>query len=725
MRENGINRPAVVIGFTYFAALLFATFLGAHNTPYALVALLLTLAICFLFRQHRARPALMLALFTAAAALSVFTMLSWFTVIPAERYLGNTYRIQATIDSEPECRYGNFYYKARVTHIEEPKQDVDFTIRLSHGEALNAKVGDTVSCTAKFVAFQDDFGLSSRTSQLADGKVLAAYISDYESVSVTPAAKRPLSYYGSAVRAQVRDKLLRAYPKAEGSVLCAMLLGLRNDLSDTLTDAYHAAGASHILVISGMHMAIIAQFALGALGFFGIRRRWAAGISIVFVLAFMVISGMSATVVRSGIMQIILLFGLLIGRQADPLNSLAIAVLCLTLQNPFCVGDISLLLSLSATLGILSLSPRMLAFCTARIHTPRRQMRVKRLLSPVAASLGAILGALPVQLYVFGTVNLNSVVTSLLVLYASVWLIRFGALAAICLYVPFLVPAAAPFVFISGLLAKYQNAVVFWIADYLPGTAEISGAYLPAAVLIGVLFLALAILLCGKRRVPAAVYVLTACILFSGMAANEWLNGGRTRVLVFDAEYAQCTALIEGHRASVLDCSGNGYEVCDVLQDYGVQTVDFLHVQTSESSVRCAERIAAVFPVSAVVQPDTVYFPLDGAAHSVYHYGCTGQMPGGTPFTISSGGGLIRFEVCGQSVVLEGKAGGYEAESADIRITQNLKSPVHSPFTVLKTNDIMEETAQVLPVGNYILTGEHELVCLDFEADGRYTILGG
>ncbi|MGN0479013.1 MAG: ComEC/Rec2 family competence protein [Hominenteromicrobium sp.] len=725
MWEKGISRPAAVIGFTYFAALLLTAFLGAHNTPYVLGALLIALLLCFFSRQHRSRPALVLALFTAAAATAVFTLLSWFSVLPVERYIGNTYRIQAVILSEADHDYGNFYYKARVTRIEEPDQAVDFTIRLSHGEALNAEVGDTLSCTVKFVAFEDRFGLSSRTAQLAGGKVLAAYITDYGSVSITPAAKKPLAYYSSAVRAQVRDRILRAYPKAEGSVLCAMLLGLRNDLSDSLSDAYRAAGASHILVISGMHMAIIAQFALGVLSLFGIRKRWAAGLSVLFVLAFMVISGMSATVVRSGIMQIILLFGLLIGRQADPLNSLAIAVLCLTLQNPFCVGDISLLLSFSATLGMLVLSPRMLAFCTKRIRNPRRRIRLSRLLAPVTVSAGAILGALPVQLYAFGTVNFNAIVTALLVLYASAWLIRFGILAALCLSVPFLAPAAAPFVLLSGLLAKYQNAVVFWIADHLPGTLEISGAYLPAAVLICLLFFALAVLLCGRYGTPAAVYVLAACILLSGMAANEWLNGSRTRIMMLDSDYAQCTALIEGHSASVLSCSGNGSKVRDTLKDYGVRTIGFLLVSSEESAIRCAETLADAFPISAAAVPDTVCFPAVGTDTVNYHYGCTGKLPNGTEYTVSADGGRVRFSVCGKTVVLENQNGGYEACSADILITENMWGLAEAPFTVLKTDAIIEEAAADLPAGDYILTSEHELLCLDFEADGRYTILGG
>ncbi len=378
-----VSRPAVWLGFSYFAALLLATFLGAGITPYLAAALFLALCAVLLLRMYRTHPAVLLMLLSATAGMVVFSVLSWLNVLPAERYIGNTYRIQATIESDGEHSYGRYYYKARLHCIEDTEQAVDFSIRLSHGEALRAEIGDGIACTAHFVAFEDGGGLSSRTSQLADGKLLAAYITDYESISIVPAKEKTPAWWCALIRNSVRDKLLSAYPKAEGSVLCAMLLGLRDDISDTATVAYRSAGASHILVISGMHMAIIAQFALSALCFFGIRRRYAAGLSILFVLGFMIISGMSVTVVRSGIMQILLLLGLITGRTADPLNSLAVAVLFLTVSNPFYVGDVSLLLSFFATLGIIQLSPRMMKALTAKITSDRRKEHAVRLLSPL------------------------------------------------------------------------------------------------------------------------------------------------------------------------------------------------------------------------------------------------------------------------------------------------------------------------------------------------------
>ena len=343
MENPDIDRPAVHIGFPFFAALFVASFFGAPFAAASAVLLFAAVFLLFLFKQHRQRPNFVLSLIATAAAFAVFAVAMNLFVLPTERYDGGTYTISGIVESFLTKSNGRFYYKLHVTHIDEPVQDVDFSVRLSYSEAFPAEIGDTVTCEAKFFAFEDSLGLSPRTSWLADNMVLSAYVTDYESVQVTPAEKRPFSYYVNQIRTHFHNLILENYPKAEGSVLSAMLLGLRDDMETKLVSAYKKAGASHILAISGMHMAILTQFTLGFLGLLGLKRRPAALVSAVFTLLFMFVSGLSASVVRSGIMQLILLFGILLGRQAEPLNSLAVAVLTMSLLNPFCAGDVSLL----------------------------------------------------------------------------------------------------------------------------------------------------------------------------------------------------------------------------------------------------------------------------------------------------------------------------------------------------------------------------------------------
>ena len=692
MENPDIDRPAVHIGFPFFAALFVASFFGA---PFAAVSAVLLFAAVFLlllFKQHRQRPNFVLSLIAAAAAFTVFAVAMHLFVQPTERYDGGTYTVTGNVESFLTKSNGRFYYKLHVTHIDEPVQDVDFSVRLSHSEAFPAEIGDTVTCEAKFFAFEDSLGLSPRTSWLADNMVLSAYVTDYGSVQVTPVEKRPFSYYVNRIRTHFHNLILENYPKTEGSVLSAMLLGLRDDMETELVSAYKKAGASHILAISGMHMAILTQFTLGFLGLLGLKRRPAALVSAVFTLLFMFVSGLSASVVRSGIMQLILLFGILLGRQAEPLNSLAVAVLTMSLLNPFCAGDVSLLFSFSATLGIILLAPRITKAVTKNIRKPQRKAHLAKLVSAFSVSLSAVLFTAPLQLYLYGTVQFVSVLTSLLALEISAWLLRFGLIAALLLAVPVLSPCAAPFVFLSGICVKAQNFIITLIAEHIPGTLRISGKYLPVTVL-----------LCG-------------------MGANALLNQSAARLVVFRTDYAACTAIITNISAEVLGCSGNAASVETALRANGAEQITLLHVQPDEKSIRCAEKLAQLFEVKQSLVPDTVYYPAENAAF--YDFSYVGALPSGS-FTVTDGGETVTFTVNGTEIYLETKRSTSLSHDTDILVTEKPQSTVSAPFTILKTNGIIEDTEASLSPGAYLFMTEHESIRLDFDERGTYTVYGG
>lgn len=721
MENSDIDRPAVHIGFPFFAALFVASFFGAPFAAVSAVLLFAAVFLLFLFKQHRQRPNFVLSLIATAAAFAVFAAAMHLFVLPTERYDGGTYTVTGNVESFLTKSNGRFYYKLHVTHIDEPVQDVDFSVRLSHSEAFPAEIGDTVTCEAKFFAFEDSLGLSPRTSWLADNMVLSAYVTDYESVQVTPAEKRPFSYYVNQIRTHFHNLILENYPKAEGSVLSAMLLGLRDDMETELVSAYKKAGASHILAISGMHMAILTQFTLGFLGLLGLKRRPAALVSAVFTLLFMFVSGLSASVVRSGIMQLILLFGILLGRQAEPLNSLAVAVLTMSLLNPFCAGDVSLLFSFSATLGIILLAPRITKAVTKNIRKPQRKAHLAKLVSAFSVSLSAVLFTAPLQLYLYGTVQFVSVLTSLLVLEISAWLLRFGLIAALLLAVPILSPCAAPFVFLSGICVKAQNFIITLIAEHIPGTLRISGKYLPVTVVICILFFTLSMLL-YRRKNKALPCVLTVCILLCGMGANALLNQSAARLVVFRTDYAACTAIITNTSAAVLGCSGNAASVETALRANGAEQIDLLHVQPDEKSIRCAEKLMQLFEVEQILAPSTVYYPAKNTAF--YDFASSGALSSGN-FTVTDGGETVTATVNGTEIYLENKRSTSLAHSTDILVTEKPQSAVSAPFTILKTDGIIKDTEASLSPGAYVFTAEHESLRLDFDEDGTYTVYGG
>lgn len=82
MENPDIDRPAVHIGFPFFAALFVVSFFGA---PFAAVSAVLLFAAVFLlllFKQHRQRPNFVLSLIATAAAFAVFAVECIYSCCP-------------------------------------------------------------------------------------------------------------------------------------------------------------------------------------------------------------------------------------------------------------------------------------------------------------------------------------------------------------------------------------------------------------------------------------------------------------------------------------------------------------------------------------------------------------------------------------------------------------------------------------------------------------------
>lgn len=122
---------------------------------------------------------------------------------------------------------------------------------------------------------------------------------------------------------------------------------------------FRDSGISHLLAVSGTHIVILTGFVMLLLrrlkGKIWIKNLIAAG----FVFFFMALTGFTPSVVRAGIMMLVVLFGGILRRQSDPLNSLGLSALLLTVPNPYAAAGIGLLMSFSATLGIILLAGRL------------------------------------------------------------------------------------------------------------------------------------------------------------------------------------------------------------------------------------------------------------------------------------------------------------------------------------------------------------------------------
>lgn len=159
------------------------------------------------------------------------------------------------------------------------------------------------------------------------------------------------------------DSILTTFVEGKNQygVANAMILGQRDDLSNDLMQAYSAAGAIHVLSVSGLHVGVIYAVLLWFLGFLMKKGKWEKNILfwsiflILWIYAF--ITGLSSPVLRSTIMFSIFLFATIFQRNKDAYNTTAFSAFCLLLYNPNFLFNVGFQLSYLAVFGMIFFQP--------------------------------------------------------------------------------------------------------------------------------------------------------------------------------------------------------------------------------------------------------------------------------------------------------------------------------------------------------------------------------
>lgn len=246
------------------------------------------------------------------------------------------------------------------------------------------------------------------------------------------------------------------------AVVAAMALGDRSALTKELKETYSKTGASHVLALSGLHLGII--YAL--LSMLVVGRRWQMITQVATLLsiwAFVFLTGMSASVVRSAIMLTVYALLALGHRQKMSVNTLAFTAIVMLLVTPKALFDVGFQMSFMAVFSILLFVPLFYRPFSAEYLMTHRA--VSWLWGIVAVSVAAQIGVAPLIAYYFGRFSCYFLLTNFIVIPAAT-LILYLALGT--LLIPSLGVVLASMV---GLL----NTTLLYIAT-IPG-ATIEGLH--------------------------------------------------------------------------------------------------------------------------------------------------------------------------------------------------------------------------------------------------------
>jgi competence protein ComEC len=239
------------------------------------------------------------------------------------------------------------------------------------------------------------------------------------------------------------------------ALLRGMVLGQDHAFGDEQEDAYRRSGLSHLVAASGQNVALVAAMVIGLGALIGVRRSWRLAGAIGAVVLYVPLAGAGPSIRRAGVMGVLTLLALALGRIADRWWALLMAGLVTVLVDPFSPEQLGWQLSFAAVLGLLLLVDP-LAAAAERTGLPRWVGQA------LAVPVGAAIATAPVLAASVGGVSLTSLAANVIVepLVAPItWLGLSAALLG-----PEARPVSGWAVGAVGPLLDWINGVAVWAA---------------------------------------------------------------------------------------------------------------------------------------------------------------------------------------------------------------------------------------------------------------------
>lgn len=604
-----MKRPMLLVGFTYLAALVAATYFSIEITKYAIITSLILFICSLLIKSIRSKKILPIAFLTAAIAFIMYSVFTYVKVKPIEQLDGKDVVVSGRICELPYQAYNRYYYVIETDRVDFEGANQNIKLRVSMSKALDADLYDRITGKVHMFLPTDDGGFSSKSYYASKGMHMLSYLYEYEDYKVEPQQNKPIYYYFLKSRYNLIESIRTLLPKKQASVAVGVLLGDKYLLDEDVKSNFRDVGISHILAVSGLHTSVVAAVVFALLKATKLPRRYVIFLTCISIVCFMALTGFSASVMRAGIMLIVFYIGELFYTKADSLNSLGIATLLLTVFNPFSAGDMGLLLSVTATLGIILFEgyfEEIIKHLSDKLKYGSKI--INKIAGVISVTISATIATMPIVVLSFGKISLISIVSNILVVLPAMIMMIFVFMAAILYLITPLKFMAFPIALLSGMLINY----ITWCVDILAKIpfASISTRQPMILFWLGAtcVLVAVALILCEKYKFLKLSGILSIIILFVGTLSYQILDRGVTHLALLDTGNG-CSAVIsrDGH-ASVLSCGGDDIKSSKIqyyLDSQNVSNIDYLLLgDFDDKTSNYAKNVVEEFEPYYIVMPN-------------------------------------------------------------------------------------------------------------------------
>ena len=234
------------------------------------------------------------------------------------------------------------------------------------------------------------------------------------------------------LRVYLQNRIMSWMPGDLGGLASGILLGGNQLLSYDTRQNFTRDGLSHIIAASGFNVVMVSGW-LAVLGRKLKRKRLMIFFGLLGTILYMLLAGLSASIIRAGIMSILSFTALIYGRKSDAIWSLVISAVMMILVNPWYILDIGFQLSVMATLGVLlSTGNELKTIFTVQLFT------------------------IPLILHHFGQLSIVAPLANILVIWTVPYIMQLTALGLI-------IP---PVLYLAWPLLSYMLFVANWLSRW-------------------------------------------------------------------------------------------------------------------------------------------------------------------------------------------------------------------------------------------------------------------
>ncbi len=605
-------RKMAGIGFSYLAGLFFASFLHSAACIYIGISVIAVTVLYLVIQKRNRFAALCICSVSFAAGSIYYGVYSSAVYEDIVRYDGYDVKLEGSIVSFNEYGGDMSSYTIKGIINDDVKAEVN-----CFADSAECSIGDNVSITSKAHKLSDTYTFPAESYYKAKGIYLE--ISDLSDFEIIEDNSFSLYRTVDSYRKYIFSVINKILPDDESSVISAILLGEKSGIADYQTALMFRAGIGHIMAVSGAHLAIVCAFFQIIISRLPLNKYFRFILLMLPVLAFVLLAGMSGSVIRSAVMVIIVYSSQLFRRQADTFNSLGIAVILLTLPCPFAVKDASFLMSAGGVFGIGVIAPEIIRLIedyinskTNRKHDSsggKSRFRFGKASYSLISCACTTCVLFPVSFLFFDEISVISPVSNLLLIPLCTFIMVCGLIVTVSGGLYFI---AYPVLKTAGICCR----VVIIISEFI---GNLRFSYIP----LGYDFIRYVIIVCFLVIIAGAlimrhfksVTVLSLCLFSFSMAVisiYKFIPDGSVTAAVLKEKSSSVLIIHDKKTASIVDLNRGGKSADSAvkyLNKLGIYEIDSLCLNAdSLTSIPVYKERLKLFDVNNVLIPDGDYF---------------------------------------------------------------------------------------------------------------------